>query len=163
MYTNDLWVLVFITSNIDSQNNRDLTVLDTALGYVRCLLHAARGFLKIQDEIFPKLCDLCGQIHWKVPVFVLFVQISGMGGWFSRNPNVVWILKSVRKNGCSLRELKKTQLFRIKVLNWPTALLCPLSIHPKGPYCYWWEISLPVGVHLWVGYYLDRFSVRSVV
>ena len=24
---------------------RDLTVLDTALGYVRCLLHVARGFL----------------------------------------------------------------------------------------------------------------------
>ena len=26
---------------------------------------------------------------------------------------------------------KKATLFRVKVLNWPTALLCPLNIHPK--------------------------------
>ncbi len=35
-------------------------MLAIALGYVRCLLHIGRGFLKIQDEISPKLCDLCG-------------------------------------------------------------------------------------------------------
>ncbi len=39
---------------------RDLSLLDTALGYVRCLLHVARGFLKCYDEISPKLGDLSG-------------------------------------------------------------------------------------------------------
>ncbi len=34
--------------------------------------------------------------------FALFVQILEVGGWVSRNPNVVRILKSVGKNGQSL-------------------------------------------------------------
>ena len=33
---------------------------------------------------------------------VVFVQIIGVGGWVSRNPNIVWILKSVGKNRHSL-------------------------------------------------------------
>ncbi len=32
---------------LGTDHNRDLTVLDTALGYVRCLLHVSRGFLNI--------------------------------------------------------------------------------------------------------------------
>ncbi len=39
---------------------RDLSLLDTALGYVLCLRHVARDFLEIQLEISPKLSDLCG-------------------------------------------------------------------------------------------------------
>ncbi len=38
---------------------------------------------------------------------LLFVQISGVSGWIRRNPNIVQVLRSVGKNGCSLTVMSK--------------------------------------------------------
>ncbi len=79
------WFLVYSSTLYEEwnytpiANNRDLTVLDTALGYVQCFRHVSRRFLNSQGEMVPVMCDLCELQTSKWPQFGWKCHLSSSG------------------------------------------------------------------------------------